>query len=102
MLLQVNKDLVANNTSYTQFMAEVKESIKRYDNLSENMVDPELLSKNKFFDAEHLGLDIGLAMSIGFAIMLVVDFIFSECQARRLAKKETQRKLGMSDNNIQT
>lgn len=76
--------------------------MKTQTSISDNLVDPELLSKNKYFDAEHLGLDIGLAMSSGFAIMLVVDFIFSEMKARKLSREGKKRKLSFSDDNHRT
>lgn len=41
----------------------------------EGKIDPEFLQQNPYFDAEDLSKEIGIALTSGFVMMLVIDQI---------------------------
>ena len=42
---------------------------------SNDKVNPEFLQQNQFFDAEDLSKEIGVALTSGFVMMLIIDQI---------------------------
>ena len=42
---------------------------------SNDKVNPEFLQQNQFFDAEDLSKEIGIALTSGFVMMLIIDQI---------------------------
>ena len=40
---------------------------------SEDGINPEFLQKNPYFDAEDLSKEIGVALTSGFVLMMVID-----------------------------
>ena len=48
---------------------------KKQEESSDDKVNPEFLQQNEFFDAEALSKEIGIALTSGFMLMMIIDQI---------------------------